>query len=347
MRSSGEKQRMCGIGGAAEGRGEGPARAEGRAEGTGFRIRPLCPDHRRSLDLCLRMGHCAPAVMAALIADDDPGRDGAVLAASAMAGGIGNCGRECGALTSSILYLGDRYGIGPGPDGVPTSIALSRQFVERFGRVHGGTTCNDIRRGGKNPLPCMRAMVSAPEIAADIIREAGSPATEESLSRPAARLLSSFGERGFHCAHAVLAGLSDTTPEFDRLWDMTYPFVGGIALSGTTCSAAAAGVMAIGLATGKIEDSKGRVFAMMARMISGGDMMDDTINNFNPAINRGQGFMEWFVGSYGTASCRELTDIDVADGTSVERYLSSGGIDRCIGIAGAVATKVREIIEKV
>src|SRR5512137_232782 len=130
-----EKNRMCGIGNAAERRdgaacgcGVSPAPSgHTKAAGTGFTIRPTRPGHRRSLDIALRMGHCAPAVMAALTGDDDPGRDNAVRLASAMAGGIGNSGRECGALTSSILHLGERYGRSAGPDGAALSITLSRR----------------------------------------------------------------------------------------------------------------------------------------------------------------------------------------------------------------------------
>jgi hypothetical protein len=342
MKRSGQ-QRMCGISGAAAGRGEAPIPAEGReAAGTGFRIRPFCPGHRRSLDFCLRMGHCAPAVAAALADDGDPIRDNAVLLASAMAGGIGNSGRECGALTSAVMYLGRHCGPGTAPDAGVPAVVLSRLMADRFGRVHGGLTCDNIRRGSTNPLPCMRAMVSAPEIAADVIRERGAA----DLPEPAARLLSAFGERPFHCAHGVLLGLSDILSTDDRLTDMTYPFVGGVALSGTTCSAAAAGVMAVGRATGRIEKSRLRVFMMMTKMAFGGDMMADDVNNFNPAINRGGLLMAWFAETFGGVTCRELTGIDIDDGKSVERYLSSGGIGRCESIVESVAAKAREIIEK-
>ncbi len=304
------------------------------------------PGHRRSLDAALKMGHCAPAVMAALLADDDPGRESAVLLASAMAGGIGNSGRECGALTSSILYLGDRYGEGEGagPGGVPLSITLSRRLIDRFGEVHGGIRCDEIRKGGKNPLPCMRAMVSAPELVREVIGADVTPAGDACPDCRTSGLPAACEARQFHCVHRVFSELSGIVPECGRLTDMTYPFVGGFALSGGTCSAAAAGVLAIGLATGRVENSYGRVFAMMARMLMGGDMMRDDVNNFNPAINRGQVLMEWFAVTYGSARCADLTGIDIRESEAAGRYFSEGGIDRCEGIAAAVAKKVREII---
>jgi C_GCAxxG_C_C family probable redox protein len=354
MKEVQEKGRICGMGGAPkpEGAAGGCGVRDGAAvpsagsarRGTGFRIRPMRAGHRRSLDCALKMGHCAPAVMAALVGDDDPGRDSAVLLASAMAGGIGNTGCECGALTSSILHLGERYGREAGPDGVPLSIALARRVIGRFGQVHGGLRCDEIRRGGTNPLPCMRAMVSAPEIMEEVIADSVAGGRDAVIEEGAGLLLSAFGARQFHCVHTVFSGLDGIVPECDRLKDMTYPFVGGLALSGGTCSAAAAGVLAIGLATGRIENSYGRVMAMMMRMFYGGDMMRDDVNHFNAAINRGQVLMEWFADAYGASACAGLTGIAIGRPETVERYVSGGGVGRCEAIAAAVAGKTREII---
>ncbi len=354
MKNADLKNRMCGVGNVAMKStatagacGIAPV-ASGRAKtaGTGFAIRPMRPGHRRSLDAALKMGHCAPAVMAALIDDNDPGWEGAVLLSSAMAGGIGNSGRECGALTSAVLYLGQRYGSAPTVAGIPLSITLAGRLIERFGHIHGGIHCDDIRKGGKNPLPCMKAMVSAPQLVEEVISEGVPRADGADPGCHTTGLFSACEARRFHCAHGVFAGLSGIVPPCERLLDMTYPLVGGIALSGGTCSAAAAGVLAIGLATGKIEKSYVRVMAMMARMFIGGDalMMPDHVNNFNPAINRGQLLMEWFAEIYGSVRCRDLTGIDIRESETTGRYFVGGGIDRCKEIAGAVACKVREIV---
>jgi C_GCAxxG_C_C family probable redox protein len=355
MNSADQKKRMCGVGnaapqptGTAGACGVAPAASGGAAiPGTGFAIRPTRPGHRRSLDAALRMGHCAPAVMAALIEDNDPGRDNAILLASAMAGGIGNSGAECGALTSSILFLGQRYGNTPASGGVPASIILSERLIERFGEVHGGTRCDQIRKGGKNPLPCMKAMVSAPQLVEEVIGQGLPHPDDECLGCHTSGLLSACQARRFHCVHSVFAGLPGIVPECSRLTDMTYPLIGGFALSGGTCTAAAAGVLAIGLATGRIEDSYVRVAGMLARMFIGGDtmMMADPVNNFNPAINRGGRLLEWFSKTYGTVNCRDLTGVDIRESETAGRYFGNGGLDRCNEIAGAVALKVREIIK--
>lgn len=353
MKSAKAENRMCGVGGADVNR-PGPARACGVGpgvsvgapkKGSGCTIRPTRPAHRRSLDYVLRMGHCAPAVMAALLPDDDPGRENAVLLASAMAGGIGNSGRECGALTSSILYLGDRYGREAGPGGVPLSVVLSRRLVDRFGEVHGGIRCDEIRRGTKNPLPCMRAMVSAPELVREVIGGGAPGIGDACFDCHTSGLLAACEARSFHCVHRVFSELGGIVPECERLRDMTSPLVGGVALSGGTCAAAVAGVLAIGLATGRIENSYRRVVAMMAKMLSGGDMMADDVNDFNPAINRGEILMSWFVESYGSANCIELTGVDIRESETAGRYFTGGGIQRCEEIGAAVAVKTREIIE--
>jgi hypothetical protein len=54
--------------------------------------------------------------------------------------------------------------------------------------------------------------------------------------------------------------------------------------------------------------------------------------------------MEWFAETYGSVRCADLTGIDVRESEAAGRYFSEGGIDRCEGIAAAVAKKVREII---
>jgi hypothetical protein len=185
-------------------------------------------------------------------------------------------------------------------------------------------------------------MVSAPVIVEEVITRAARPGGDGGC---AARLLFAFEARSFHCVHSVFSGLDGIVPECPRMHNMTYPLACGIAFSGGTCAAAAAGVLAIGLATGTIEDSYLRVISMMIRMLTGGDMMADHVNNFNPAINRGQQLMEWFENEQRSLDCADLTGIDIGDPGSITRYLSGDGITRCEAIAEAVAVKVRAITQ--
>src|SRR5512141_794428 len=61
---------------------------------------------RRSLDNLLRMGHCAPTVMKAVL--DTAGADAPWLVklAAGLPGGIGNSRNECGGVTSPLVLLG-------------------------------------------------------------------------------------------------------------------------------------------------------------------------------------------------------------------------------------------------
>ena len=63
---------------------------------------------------------------------------------------------------------------------------------------------------------------------------------------------------------------------------------------GKTCSAFTAGVMAIGLRAGEIENSRLRVIRLLAIMTAGGDAFDESINKFNRSMNRGYQLSKWF-----------------------------------------------------
>ena len=69
-----------------------------------------------------------------------------------------------------------------------------------------------------------------------------------------------------------------------------------------TCSALTAGVMALGLALGEIENSHVRVARMLATMAMGGDGMVDGVNKFNRVMNLGHELSEWFEGEFGRPS---------------------------------------------
>ncbi len=71
-------------------------------------------------------------------------------------------------------------------------------------------------------------------------------------------------------------------PVNQELLDASSAFMGGTLFKGLTCSAFTAGVMAIGLKIGEIENSYLRVTRMLALMVSGGDAFSDGVNKFNP-----------------------------------------------------------------
>jgi hypothetical protein len=80
-----------------------------------------------------------------------------------------------------------------------------------------------------------------------------------------------MSENDFHCAHTVLKHPGDVIPVTPGLLDGTSCFIGGTAFKGLTCSAFTAGLMAVGLKLGEIEDSNFRVLRLLTTMIVGGN----------------------------------------------------------------------------
>ena len=113
---------------------------------------------------------------------------------------------------------------------------------------------------------------------------------------------------------------------------------------GRTCSAFTAGVMAIGLRTGEIEDNTLRVIRLLAIMTVGGNAFDEKINKFNSSMNRGYKLSRWFTKEFGSTQCQAITQCDFSDLTGVNSYIESGCITSCKQITEKVAVKVQSII---
>ncbi len=102
--------------------------------------------------------------------------------------------------------------------------------------------------------------------------------------------------------------------------------MGGTLFMGRTCSAFTAGVMAIGLRTGEIENSRLRVIRLLAIMTVGGDAFDDRLNKFNPSMNRGYRLSKWFANEFGSTQCQKITGCDFSDSKGVSDYVDGDGI---------------------
>lgn len=150
-------------------------------------------------------------------------------------------------------------------------------------------------------------------------------------------------QRGFHCADAVLAEL-DTAGPPDDLADAVTAFMGGTVFTGMTCSALTAGVMALGLALGEIEDTRPRVARMIATMALGGNAFADDLNRFNRLMNLGHDLAEWFEAQFGSTQCRTLTGSDFATTEGVRAYIEHDGTADCARIARFVAERVAAMI---
>jgi hypothetical protein len=111
-----------------------------------------------------------------------------------------------------------------------------------------------------------------------------------------------------------------------------------------TCSAFAAGVMAVGLQIGEIENSPTRVIRMLYRMTFGGNAFDERINKFNRPMNIGYRMSKWFTQEFGSTQCRAITGCDFSTQAGVGKYIEGNCVIRCREIAARVAEKVQETI---
>lgn len=121
-------------------------------------------------------------------------------------------------------------------------------------------------------------------------------------------------------------------------------FMGGTLFEGMTCSALTAGVMALGLAFGEIEDSRRKVARMLAMMAAGRNAAADDVNAFNRAMNRGHDLAAWFEAQFGSTQCRALTGCDFATADGVHAYVEHNGTTECERIARLVAERVAVMI---
>lgn len=120
--------------------------------------------------------------------------------------------------------------------------------------------------------------------------------------------------------------------------------MGGTVFTGMTCSALTAGVMALGLALGEIENSHVRVLRMVGTMAMGGDAFADKLNAFNKIMNLGHELLQWFAADFGSTRCRVVTQCDFSTTEGVRRYIERGGTARCSEIAQSVARRVQGMV---
>jgi hypothetical protein len=298
----------------------------------------------RSLSNLLHMGHCAPTVARTLLDLTHAEGEWLVRLAAGLPGGIGNSGGECGGITAPLLLLGLRSH--PRSErGLPVILEEGHAYCQRFLQCHGALHCRTIWHGSRLPWPCIQVVRRAPELLAETIGEE----TEVIPPRDRAayqQLLSHFATRGFHCAHAVLRGVGPAIRVTPGLLAATAAFTGGTLLKGLTCSALAAGVMALGLGAGELEWSRLRIARMLVTMAAGGDALADGLNAFNGSIRRGHGLARWFEGEFGSTQCRDITGCAFSSPADVERYVRGAQVMRCEVIARRVAEAAREILER-
>jgi hypothetical protein len=217
---------------------------------------------------------------------------------------------------------------------------LGHHHLRRFAECQGTAECRGILGDARLPLRCFGVITQAPIICAETCGAdctAAIPAAQQEAFR---RLHDHWRENGFHCAHAVFHHLEAAVPIRDGLLNGTSGFIGGTVFTGMTCSALAAGVMALGLRLGQIETSHLRVLHMVGLMAVRGDAFADDVNAFNVTMNLGGRLSEWFTAEYGSNQCAAITGCDFSTAEGVQRYVEGGGTARCSTIAERVALRV-------
>ena len=287
----------------------------------------------RGLANLLRMGHCAPSIMQAMLDVSETDAQWLVKLTAGLPGGIGDTGGECGGVTAPLVLLGLRYGQEKPVQGLPQELPIvvykGHDVLRRFVACQGTTACREIRGDARVPLRCIGVARQAPALCAACMgadcAAAISPAQQEAFRR----LYAHWREQEFHCAHAVFHDLEDTIPVSADLLNGASGFMGGTVFTGMTCSALTAGIMVLGLMLAEIENSHLRVLRMIGTMAVGGDAFNDDLNAFSKIMNLGHRLAQWFTTEFGSTQCGAITQCDFSTSEGVQRYIDDGGTARC------------------
>jgi C_GCAxxG_C_C family probable redox protein len=299
----------------------------------------------RGLANLLRMGHCAPSIMQAMLDVFEIDAQSLVKLMAGMPGGIGNTGGECGGVTAPLVVLGLRHGEEPMVRGLPVVVYKGHHHQRRFADCQGTTACRGILGDARLPLRCVGVIMQAPILCAESCNADCTSAISAAQQEAFRRLYDYWCENEFHCAHAVFHHLQGAIPVTEELLNGSSGFMGGTLFTGMTCSALAAGVMALGLMFGQIENSHLRVLHMIGLMAVRGDAFADDVNAFNKTMNLGNRLAQGFTAEFGSTQCRAITQCDFATPDSVQRYIDDGGAARCSALAQSVALRVLNMIQ--
>jgi hypothetical protein len=302
--------------------------------------RPNWTYRRRGFANLLRMGHCAPTAMQTILDVSSTDKEWLVRLSAGMPGGIGNTGHECGAVTSPLAVMGTQHGLREVDRGLPVIFDRGHALCRDFLASQQTLQCREIRTRDGFPLQCVGPVLRSAELWRGALDGDRSTAIPVGTRAAYSKLYSHFVENEFHCAHAVLSHLGYSPTEHRELFAATSAFMGGTLFMGRTCSAFTAGVMAIGLKDGEIENSRLRVARLLAIMTVRGDAFGDHLNKFNASMNRGHRLSRWFANEFGSTQCQKITGCDFSDPAGVSRYIDGDQIARCRVVGCKVAEQV-------
>lgn len=289
----------------------------------------------------LHMGHCAPTVMQTILDITSRDVEWLVRLSAGMPGGIGYTGHECGGVTSALVQLGIRFGLRNAIGGLPEIFDRGYSLCQNFVSCHRTLDCKLIRSNDHFPRHCIPPVLRSPGMFMQA--QDGYPGVHipAGMRENYVRLFGYLAENKFHCAQAVFNQLGYLPQENNELFVALAAFIGGTLFLGRTCSAFTAGVMAIGLKIGEIEDSPLRVVRLLAIMTVDGNAFDDRLNKFNHSMNMGFKLSKWFAREFGDTQCQAITHCDFSSPQGVSDYVDNNCISRCKQIAEQVAAKVQ------
>lgn len=98
-----------------------------------------------------------------------------------LAGGLGGCGRNCGALTGGVCMISLFAGRGMAEEEAdPELEGMISELLAWFEETYGSADCGDIIQGDKNNIPgtCPQLICAACRKALEILESRGFPVNE-------------------------------------------------------------------------------------------------------------------------------------------------------------------------
>ena len=133
------------------------------------------------VDLLAQKFHCSQIMMKMGMEAMELEEPNLVKAMTGLAGGLGGCGKNCGALTGGVCMLSLFAGRGePEEKADPELETMVSEFLTWFEETYGSADCGDIIRGDKANIPatCPQLICAACRKALEILGDYGFPVGE-------------------------------------------------------------------------------------------------------------------------------------------------------------------------
>jgi len=130
------------------------------------------------IELLAQKFHCSQIMMKIGMDALEIDEPNLVKAMTGLAGGLGGCGKNCGALTGGVAMISLFAGRGtPEEEAAPELEEMISQFLAWFEEAYGSADCGDIIQGDKANIPatCPQLICAACRKALEILENYGFP----------------------------------------------------------------------------------------------------------------------------------------------------------------------------